>query len=73
MHPTRKILVAGMEFSTLHRGKKIRGKPGDGQVFDPADFSDVRLAALLASGALKWETVTLKTTAPSETKTAKGA
>jgi hypothetical protein len=67
---SKKILVAGSEFSTLHRGKKLRGKPGDGQTFDPADFTELRLASLLASGALVWQTVTLKTITPRETKTA---
>lgn len=64
----KKVLVVGMEFRTLHRGKHFGGFPDDGQVFDPADFTAVRLAALLASGALKWEVINTKTVTPAETK-----
>lgn len=64
----KKILVAGAEFATLHRGKHFRGKAGDGQVFKPADFTEVRLASLLASGALRWETIHTKTVTADEKK-----
>lgn len=64
----KRILVVGMEFATLHRGKHFRGFPNDGQVFNPADFSDVRLASMLGSGALKWEVIKTKTVTPAEKK-----
>lgn len=66
-----KRLVVGSIFRTLHRGKLHQGQPGDGQVFDPADFTEVRLASLLASGALKWEEIEDKTFSPKETKASK--
>lgn len=65
---TKHILVVGMEFATLHRGKHFRGFPNDGQQFNPEDFTPVRLASMLASGALKWETITTKTITPAEHK-----
>lgn len=64
----KRLLVVGMEFATLHRGKHFRGFPGDGQVFNPADFSEQRLASMLGSGALKWEVIRTKTITPAETK-----
>lgn len=66
----KKILVAGAEFSTLHRGKKHKGIAGDGQIFDPADFSETRLASMLASGALRWQDITTKTITPAAHKAA---
>lgn len=64
----KKILVAGSEFKTLHRGKHFAGFPTDGQIFNPADFSEERLASMLGSGALKWETIKIKTITPAESK-----
>lgn len=64
----RKLLVVGSEFKTLHKGRHFAGFPGDGQVFNPADFSEERLASMLGSGALKWEVIKIKTVTPVETK-----